>query len=133
MIRNFRKPLIVAGPKILLRHPECVSTLTDMADGTHFSPVLADQAKPEKVKRVLFTSGKHYYTLNEERAKRKRDDVAIVRLEELCPFPADELRQEIGKYTNAKEFLWCQEEHRNQAAWSFVKPRFENIVGIHVR
>ncbi|CAF3579917.1 unnamed protein product [Rotaria socialis] len=137
MIRNFRKPLIVAGPKILLRHPDCVSTLTDMADGTSFLPVLSDtmsktKLNPEKIKRLLFTSGKHYYTLNEERNKRKRDDTAIIRLEELCPFPADELRQEIKKYKNAKEFIWCQEEHRNQGAWVFVRPRFENIVGIHL-
>ena len=89
--------------------------------------------QPEKVKRLLFTSGKHYYTLNEEREKRQRTDVGIIRLEELCPFPADELRQEIKKYPNAKEFLWCQEEHRNQGAWSFIDPRFKNIVGFHVR
>jgi len=138
MIRNFRKPLIVAGPKILLRHPECVSTLDDMADGTYFLPVLSDnisktQLNPEKIKRVLFTSGKHYYTLNDEREKRKRDDVAIIRVEELCPFPVDEIRQEMKKYRNAKEFLWCQEEQRNQGAWTFVKPRFENIVGVQVR
>jgi len=138
MIRNFRKPLIVAGPKILLRHPECVSTLDDMADGTYFLPVLSDnisktQLNPEKIKRVLFTSGKHYYTLNDEREKRKRDDVAIIRVEELCPFPADEIRQEMKKYRNAKEFLWCQEEQRNQGAWTFVKPRFENIVGVQLK
>ncbi|CAF1667506.1 unnamed protein product, partial [Adineta ricciae] len=138
MIRNFRKPLIVAGPKILLRHPDCVSSLAEMSDSTHFLPVLTDnisktKINPEKVRRVLFTSGKHYYTLNDEREKRKRDDVAIVRLEELCPFPADELRQETKKYKNAKEFIWCQEEHRNQGAWVFVKSRFENIVGIHLK
>lgn len=88
--------------------------------------------QPENVKRLLFTSGKHYYTLTEEREKRERKDVAIIRLEELCPFPADELRQEMKKYPNAKEFLWCQEEHRNQGAWSFIDPRFTNIVGLHV-
>ncbi len=87
---------------------------------------------PEKIQRLLFTSGKHYYTLNEEREKRNRDDVAIIRVEELCPFPADELREEIKKYKNVKEFIWCQEEQRNQGGWVFVRPRFENIVGIHV-
>ncbi|CAF0933708.1 unnamed protein product [Adineta steineri] len=138
MIRNFRKPLIVAAPKILLRHPDCISSLTDMADGTHFLPVLTDnlskiKINPEKIKRILFTSGKHYYTLNEERDKRKRDDLVIIRLEELCPFPADELRQEIKKYKNAKDFIWCQEEHRNQGAWTFIRPRFENIVGTHLK
>jgi probable 2-oxoglutarate dehydrogenase E1 component DHKTD1 len=135
MIRNFRKPLIVAGPKILLRHPDCISSLTEMADGTYFLPVLSDdtsKVNPEKVKRLLFTSGKHYYTLNEEREKRKRDDIAIIRLEELCPFPADEIRQEIKKYKNVKDFIWCQEEHRNQGVWSFINPRFQNVVGIHV-
>ena len=58
--------------------------------------------------------------------------MAIIRLEELCPFPADELRREMKKYPNAKEFLWCQEEHRNQGAWPFISPRFQNIVGVHV-
>ena len=84
------------------------------------------------MKRLLFASGKHYYTLNEEREKQQRQDIAIIRLEELCPFPADELRQEMKKYSKAKEFLWCQEEHRNQGAWSFIHPRFSNILGVHV-
>ncbi len=87
---------------------------------------------PEKIQRLLFTSGKHYYTLNEERDKQKRDDIAIIRLEELCPFPTDEIREEIKKYKNIKDFIWCQEEHRNQGVWSFIRPRFENILGIHV-
>ena len=158
MIRNFRKPLIVAAPKILLRHSDCVSSLADMADGKYFLPVHPDnpskvvrlflffdvdddaiffsplqlQIDAKGVKRLLFTSGKHYYTLSEEREKRQRADVAIIRIEELCPFPAEEIRQEMKKYPNAKEFLWCQEEHRNQGPWSFINPRFANIIGHHV-
>lgn len=128
--------MIVAGPKILLRHPDCVSTLNEMTDGTKFQPVLSDtlgkNISNNQVKRILFTSGKHYYTLSEARDKQKRNDVAIIRLEELCPFPVEEIRQEIKKYSNAKEFIWAQEEHRNQGAWSFAKPRFENILGIQV-
>jgi probable 2-oxoglutarate dehydrogenase E1 component DHKTD1 len=100
-----------------------------MADGTHFLPVLSDNISKVCLKFSWFEKKKF---LNEERDKRKRNDIAIIRLEELCPFPADELREEIKKYKNAKEFIWCQEEHRNQGAWSFIKPRFENIVGIHV-
>jgi probable 2-oxoglutarate dehydrogenase E1 component DHKTD1 len=88
--------------------------------------------QPNKVQRLLLTSGKHYYTLNDERNRRQRDDIAIIRVEELCPFPVDELRQEMKKYPHVKEYLWCQEEHRNQGAWSFVRPRFENILGINV-
>ena len=70
--------------------------------------------------------------MSEEREKRQRTDVAIIRIEELCPFPAAEIREEMKKYPNAKEFFWCQEEHRNQGPWSFINPRFANILGHHV-
>lgn len=82
MLRNYRKPLIVAAPKGLLRHPQAVSSLSEMAPGTYFQPILPDSnVDPKFVKKVIFVSGKHYYTLAKERADRGRNDVAIVRLE----------------------------------------------------
>ncbi|XP_055630501.1 probable 2-oxoglutarate dehydrogenase E1 component DHKTD1 homolog, mitochondrial isoform X2 [Toxorhynchites rutilus septentrionalis] len=131
MIRNFRKPLIVVAPKTLLRLSECVSSHTELAPGTFFQPVLGDSVvtDPKKVKRVIFCSGKHYYNLNNERLAARNYEVAIVRLESLCPFPVQNIRDELAKYTNAKEFIWSQEEHRNMGVWSFVQPRFENMCG----
>lgn len=83
----------------------------------------------DSVKRLIFVSGKHYYDLQAESIKRGASDVAIIRLEELSPFPAHELRTVIAQYKNASEFVWSQEEHRNMGYWSFVAPRFQNILG----
>uniref|UniRef100_A0A131YWL7 Putative 2-oxoglutarate dehydrogenase E1 component DHKTD1 n=1 Tax=Rhipicephalus appendiculatus TaxID=34631 RepID=A0A131YWL7_RHIAP len=130
MVRNFRKPLVMASPKILLRHPEATSTLEDMAPGKTFVPVLSDPEPRLNASRVLLCSGKHYYALAKQRTELGRDqDTAIIRLEALCPFPAKELVDELAKYTQAKEFIWCQEEHRNMGAWFFVQPRFQNLLG----
>ena len=74
--------------------------------------------------------GKHYYTLETERAKRRLDNVAIVRIEEMSPFPAAQIRQVLSQYKNVKEYFWSQEEHRNMGAWFFVEPRFEKILGV---
>ena len=71
--------------------------------------------------------------MEEEREKRKLNDVAIIRLEEICPFPANNIRSVISKYKNAKEFVWAQEEHRNHGAWFFVSPRFERILGVKLK
>ncbi|KAI8505674.1 putative 2-oxoglutarate dehydrogenase E1 component DHKTD1, mitochondrial, partial [Branchiostoma belcheri] len=102
MVRNFRKPLVVVGPKILLRLPAATSTLEDMAPGTFFKPVLGDQgADPTRVTRVVFCSGKHYYGLAKEREARGAAEVAIIRIEELCPFPMDAIREEMKKYSKA--------------------------------
>lgn len=130
IVRNFRKPLVMASPKILLRHPEATSTLEDMAPGKTFAPILSDPEPRLNASRVLLCSGKHYYALAKQRTELGRDqDTAIIRLEALCPFPAKELADELSKYTQAKEFVWCQEEHRNMGAWSFVQPRFQNLLG----
>ncbi|XP_058821840.1 probable 2-oxoglutarate dehydrogenase E1 component DHKTD1 homolog, mitochondrial [Topomyia yanbarensis] len=131
MIRNFRKPLVVVAPKTLLRLSECVSTHADIAPGTYFQPVIGDYlvSDPKKVKRVILCSGKHYYNLYNERLATKNKEVAIVRLESLCPFPVLGIQDELAKYSNAREFIWSQEEHRNMGAWNFVHPRFENMCG----
>ena len=122
MIRTFRKPLIIFSPKSMLRHKESVSTLEDLAQGV-FQPVIPDidDIDPGKVKRVVFCSGKVYYDLRAARRERGIDDVAIVRLEQLYPFPHDEFKAEIDRYTKAKEIVWCQEEPGNQGAWHRIQ------------
>ncbi|WMP17395.1 2-oxoglutarate dehydrogenase E1 component [Thiothrix lacustris] len=129
MIRKYRKPLIVFTPKSLLRHPLAVSTLEDFTSGK-FEVVLddvdiTDIAAKEKVKRVIMCSGKVYYDLLEERRKHELTDVAIIRLEQLYPFPAQELVDVMEYYPNIEKAIWCQEEPVNQGAWNGIKHRFE--------
>lgn len=134
MVRNFRKPLIVVGPKLLLRLPAAVSSLKEMVPGTHFQPVLGDDTvNSASVTRVVFCSGKHYYALTKQRETTNSMETAIIRLESLCPFPTEMIRKELQKFPRAKEFVWSQEEHRNMGAWSFVSSRFENILGIKLQ
>ncbi|CAI9720641.1 probable 2-oxoglutarate dehydrogenase E1 component DHKTD1, mitochondrial [Octopus vulgaris] len=129
MVRNYRKPLIVAAPKTLLRLSSAASSLLDMAPGTCYQPVLGDiKVNPESVTRLVFCSGKHFYALNKQRDASNSHNVAIIRLESLCPFPVADLLKEIKKYPKAKEFIWSQEEHRNMGPWSFVAPRFQNLL-----
>ncbi len=124
--RNFRKPLVVASPKSLLRHKSAVSTYADMADGSQFSRVYADAdpklAKAGKVRKVLLCSGKVYYDLAKHREETKAHDVAIVRVEQVAPFPFDLVAAEAKKYPHA-HVAWVQEEPRNMGAWSYVAPR----------
>jgi len=128
MQRPMRRPLIVMTPKSLLRHRLAVSTLEDLANG-RFEPVLdeIDDIDASKVKRVVLCSGKVYYDLLERRREEKIEDVAIVRLEQLYPFPYDEMKQAIGRYSNAKDFVWCQEEPRNQGSWRSNRHRLERV------
>ncbi|GAB1600706.1 probable 2-oxoglutarate dehydrogenase E1 component DHKTD1, mitochondrial [Argonauta hians] len=134
MVRNYRKPLIVVAPKTLLRLSSAASSLLDMAPGTTYQPVLGDStAKTESVTRLVFCSGKHFYALNKQREALKSDHVAIIRLESLCPFPVAALLNEVKKYPKAKEFIWSQEEHRNMGPWSFVAPRFQNLLATKLR
>ncbi|CAD5223930.1 unnamed protein product [Bursaphelenchus okinawaensis] len=130
----FRKPLIIISPKVLLRHPQAASPLSEFGEGTHFHPVLDDVAsKPDKVKKVVFVSGKHAVLLMAERSKRNLEDTAIVRLERLCPFPVGEIRETLQNYKSATKFVWSQEEPRNAGAWAFVNPRFQNGLGIELK
>ncbi|GLB42448.1 putative 2-oxoglutarate dehydrogenase C-terminal [Lyophyllum shimeji] len=123
--RNFRKPLIVAGPKGLLRLSAAASSMSDMGEGTHFQPVLDDPiADATQVKRVILVSGKVYYDLIKEReARGLNDSVAFVRIEELSPFPFKQLAATLRRYTRASEFFYLQEEPRNQGAYSHVASR----------
>lgn len=130
VVRNYRKPLVVVSPKLLLRLADAVSPISEFTPNTHFKNVIGDHvAEPKKVSRVILVCGKHYYELHKERVRAKIDDVAIVRVEALAPFPLQDLQRELERYPNARKFIWSQEEHRNMGAWSFVKPRFENLLG----
>ncbi|XP_075945450.1 2-oxoadipate dehydrogenase complex component E1 [Anarhichas minor] len=135
MIRNFRKPLIVVGPKTLLRFSGAASSLSELAPGTSFRTVLGDTSvSAESVQKVVLCSGKHYYALLKQReTSAAKQSTALVRVEELCPFPLDALQQELKKYPNAKEFIWSQEEPQNMGPWSFVAPRFEKQLACKLR
>ncbi|WP_028117575.1 2-oxoglutarate dehydrogenase E1 component [Ferrimonas senticii] len=117
-IRPMRRPLVVMSPKSLLRHPMAVSSLEELADGS-FQPVIAeiDSQDPAKVDRVVFCSGKVYFELLERRRKEQLDNVAIIRIEQLYPFPAEHLAQVLEAYQHVTDFVWCQEEPQNQGAW----------------
>ncbi|KAG1472116.1 hypothetical protein G6F56_001733 [Rhizopus delemar] len=131
MLRNYRKPLIVASPKSLLKSPVAVSSLEDMGPGTQFQTVLGDSSVKNKneIEKVVFVSGKFYYDLLKERERRGlKNRMALVRIEELSPFPRDELKKEIEKYKEAKEFVWCQEEPQNAGAYSFIAPRLSQLI-----
>ena len=130
MHRNFRKPLIVMTPKSLLRHKLCVSRLSAMGPGSSFHRILNDTGtlKPDgEIKRVVLCSGKIYYDLFEERAKRGIDNIYLMRLEQLYPFPKKPLGRELARFANA-EVVWCQEEPQNMGAWSFAVPEIDAVL-----
>jgi len=117
---NFRKPLIIFTPKSLLRHPKAVSTFEEFASG-RFIEVLDDvSANPKKVKTLVFCTGKFYYDLLDEKEKTNRDDVALVRVEQLFPLPTHQLNDILKKYSKANDLVWAQEEPRNMGAWSHM-------------
>ncbi|MCK4674395.1 MAG: 2-oxoglutarate dehydrogenase E1 component, partial [Gammaproteobacteria bacterium] len=129
MIRNCRKPLIVMTPKSLLRHKLCVSTLEDLTHG-QFNWVLPelDKLDAEKVKRVIICSGKIYYELLEARRVNRIHDIAILRIEQIYPFPGEQLDELLSQYANTNELIWCQEEPKNQGAWDFSKLRIPAFI-----
>ena len=128
--RDFRKPLIIMTPKSLLRHKMCVSSLSDMAEQTAFRRVIRDpnlKLKDNEIKRVVICSGKVFYNLLEEREKRKINNIRILRLEQIYPFPSKTLKEMLSKTPNA-EVVWCQEEPKNMGAWFFVDRRIEQVL-----
>ncbi len=135
MHRNFRKPLILITPKSLLRHPMAVSSTADLIKG-RFRKVLyeKDALAPGGISRVVFCSGKLFYELYQERNKRKLSHVALLRLEQLYPFPDDpqdiddNIQAILRKYPNVKDVVWVQEEPKNMGAWTFVEPRFRDVL-----
>ncbi|MBL7953307.1 MAG: 2-oxoglutarate dehydrogenase E1 component [Flavobacteriales bacterium] len=124
---DFRKPLIVFSPKSLLRHPKCVSKLDELATGK-FQELIDDaSADAKKVKTVIFTQGKIHYDLAEHREKNGITDTALVRLEQLHPLPAEQMREVIKKYAKAERYIWVQEEPLNMGAWSYMAMNFTDI------
>ncbi len=134
MIRSYRRPLIVMTPKSLLRHKLAVSTPADLADGK-FCPVLSeiDRLPVKQVERLIICSGKVYYDLLEERRARKIRNIAIIRLEQVHPFPGRELQAEMEKYGNASEIVWCQEEPKNQGCWYQIYYYLSRLLGENQR
>ncbi|KAJ6837121.1 2-oxoglutarate dehydrogenase, mitochondrial-like [Iris pallida] len=139
--RDFRKPLIVMSPKNLLRHKECKSHLSEFDDlvghpgfdkqGTRFKRLIKDQNDhkdvEEGINRLILCSGKVFYELNEKRQEMDRKDVAICRVEQLCPFPYDLVQRELKRYPNA-EIVWCQEEPMNMGAYNYISPRLHTAM-----
>ncbi len=122
MLRPFRKPLIVMSPKSLLRHPLAVSTLEELAEG-EFQLVIPeiDEMKPESVDRLIFCSGKVYYELLEKRRELKKQNIAIIRIEQLYPFPDVRMKEVLAPFKHVKDVIWCQEEPENQGAWYAIQ------------
>ncbi len=118
MIRPYRKPLIVMTPKSLLRHPLAVSEMESLLEG-EFQSVIdeIDALKPAKITRIILCTGKVYYDLLERRRSEKLNHIAIIRIEQLYPFPAKQLCKIINRYKNIEKYIWCQEEPLNQGAW----------------
>jgi 2-oxoglutarate dehydrogenase E1 component len=137
--RPFRKPLILMTPKSLLRHKRCISFLSDMLPGCSFHRVFRDQAEvvpgattvklvdDAEIKRVILCTGKVYFDLMDEREKRGENRIQILRIEQLYPFPEEVLRMELNRFPKA-EVIWCQEEPRNQGAWTFIAPRIADTI-----
>ena len=135
--RSFRKPLVLMTPKSLLRHKLAISTKEDFVSGSSFHRILWDDAEQgnsdtnlvadDKIKRVVLCSGKVYYDLLEERDARGIDDIYLMRVEQFYPFPAISLAKELGRFANA-DVIWCQEEPKNQGAWTFIEPNLEWVL-----
>jgi 2-oxoglutarate dehydrogenase E1 component len=136
--RRFRKPLVLMTPKSLLRHKRVVSTLDQLGPGTTFHRLLWDDAQflpdqaitlvpDQRIRRVVLCSGKVYYDLYEEREKRGIDDIYLLRIEQLYPFPARALIHELSRFKEA-EMVWCQEEPKNMGAWTFIEPNIEWVL-----
>lgn len=127
-----QKPLIVMTPKVLLRHPDCNSSIEDLSKG-RFAEILDDPKNSKDATRVLFCSGKIYYELAELRIKEKLDDLCIIRIEQLYPFDQSKLEQILKEYQALKEYYWVQEEHFNMGAWSYIHPLIEELLPVKLQ
>jgi len=130
MVRHLRKPLIVLTPKSLLRHPQSVSTLADLTDG-RFQTLIKDRPEISAagVSRLVFCSGKVYFDLLKAQQEHEITDVALIRVEQLYPFPIEEYAESIAHYHNARDVVWCQEEPQNQGAWYQIRHRLQEPLG----
>ncbi|MBP6040907.1 MAG: 2-oxoglutarate dehydrogenase E1 component [Flavobacterium sp.] len=127
MKTKFRKPLVVFSPKSLLRHPLCVSTQEELANGSFQETIDDTSVDKSKVKTVVFCTGKFYYDILSEREKLERNDVALVRIEQLFPLPTDQLKAIIASYPNADDYVWAQEEPKNMGAYSYMLVNFDLV------
>jgi len=125
MKANYRKPLIVFTPKSLLRHPKVVSAVDEFASGSFQTLISDNEFEPKDVKTLVFVTGKFYYDLLDEREKLERNDIALVRIEQLFPLPAEAMRKEMKKYKNADDVVWAQEEPRNMGAYAHILMHFD--------
>jgi 2-oxoglutarate dehydrogenase E1 component len=129
VVRPMRRPLVVMSPKSLLRHPLAVSSLEEMSTGEFHSVIgEIDDIKAKDVERVVFCSGKVYYELLEQRRKNEQDNIAIIRIEQLYPFPEQELKAVLTQYQHVKQYVWCQEEPQNQGAWYCSQHHFRATI-----
>jgi 2-oxoglutarate dehydrogenase E1 component len=129
VVRPMRRPLVVMSPKSLLRHPLAVSSLEEMSTGEFHSVIgEIDDIKAKDVERVIFCSGKVYYELLEQRRKNEQDNIAIIRIEQLYPFPEQELKAVLTQYQHVKQYVWCQEEPQNQGAWYCSQHHFRAAI-----
>jgi 2-oxoglutarate dehydrogenase E1 component len=124
--RNFKVPLIIFTPKSLLRHPQCVSTLNELAEGKFLELIDDNNVDVKEVRRIVFCSGKMYYDLLAEKEKHNARDIALVRIEQLHPFPINQVERIIKKYKNSMLNLWVQEEPINMGPWRHVQDEFKN-------
>jgi 2-oxoglutarate dehydrogenase E1 component len=124
---GFRKPLVLTTPKSLLRHPKVISTLNGLAEGG-FREVLDDSCEPDNISRILLCSGKIYYDLITQREAVKNTDTALIRIEQLYPFPGEALGACLEKYSHLRDITWIQEEPRNFGAWSYINERFRTYL-----
>ena len=127
VMRTDQKPLIVFTPKGLLRHPDCLSPLNDLAHGS-FQEILDDPTVPKKAARIAFCSGRIYYDLNAMRTKTKTDDLALIRIEQLYPLHLEKIKTILKNYHTAQEFFWVQEEPQNMGAWNFISPFLSELL-----
>jgi 2-oxoglutarate dehydrogenase E1 component len=127
MKTKFRKPLVVFSPKSLLRHPLCVSTQEELANGSFQETIDDTSVDKSKVKTVVFCTGKFYYDILAEREKLERNDVALVRIEQLFPLPTEQLKAIIATYPNADDYVWAQEEPKNMGAYSYMLVNFDLV------
>jgi 2-oxoglutarate dehydrogenase E1 component len=129
--REFRKPLVLMTPKSLLRHKRCVSRLDELATGSSFHRLLWDDGKnlvaDDKIRRVVLCTGKVYFDLFDQLEKDGIDDIYLLRVEQLYPFPVKALASELARFPNA-DVVWCQEEPKNMGAWSFAEPYLDWVL-----
>ena len=125
--RSFRKPLILFSPKSLLRHPRCISYLDELSDGSFLEVIDDSKAQKRKVKTLVFTSGKIYYELDSKRDSLKNQKTAILRIEQLYPFPNRNLEKIIAQYNNVNRYIWVQEEPENMGPWFHVMKHFRSV------